>query len=295
MKNCSYCQTPSALYFKSRDYNRSVTNQTFEHLRCPRCELIFIDPVPSSLADFYPDEYHSIPLDSARLEANSKYESYKVQLIERFVSKGRLLEIGPSSGAFSFLAKRAGFEVDAIEMNESCCDFLSKVVGIHSIHSSNPIEVLQRAEPYDVIAMWHVIEHLPDPWLTLGAVSSALSPGGIAILASPNPDAWQFRIMGRFWPHLDAPRHLMLIPMKLLREKMSTLGMNTILATTTDAGSIRWNAFGWEYLFANLSKQFYIRRVLRLVGRVMSIFMARFEKHEGKGSAYTMIFQKRVQ
>jgi 2-polyprenyl-3-methyl-5-hydroxy-6-metoxy-1,4-benzoquinol methylase len=292
VRNCPYCQTPSAVYFRSRDYNRNVTRQTFTHLRCPRCGLIFIASIPANLANYYPDAYHSIPRTSACLEANSRYEFYKVQLVQRFVSKGRLLEIGPSAGTFSYLAKQAGFEVDAIEMSEGCCDFLNRVVGIRAINSSNPVEVLRQSKGYDVIAMWHVIEHLSNPWNLLDAICSVLKPGGIVVLASPNPDAWQFRIMGRYWPHVDAPRHLMLIPMKVLIEKMGAFDMKTILATTTDAGSIGWNSFGWEYVFANLSRQIYIRRALRLVGKVLSICVARFEKQEGKGSAYTLIFKK---
>ncbi len=66
------------------------------------------------------------------------------------------------------------------------------------------------------------------------------------VIASVNPEAFQFRILGRYWLHLDAPRHVMLIPMKLLAEKLEFLGMEAELITTTDQGSIGWNAFGWE-------------------------------------------------
>ncbi len=117
-------------------------------------------------------------------------------------------------------------------------------------------------------------------------------PGGILIIASVNPEAFQFRILGRYWLHLDAPRHVMLIPMKLLAEKLEFLGMEAELITTTDQGSIGWNAFGWEFFFANLCSQFYFKKILRRIGRLLSLFFGPIEKIEGKGSVCTMVFRK---
>jgi len=212
----------------------------------------------------------------------------------RYVRKGRLLEIGASYGMFAYLAKKEGFDVEAIEMNTECCAFLRRVVGVKAINSAEPVTVLQRTEPYDVIALWHVIEHMTDPWSMLDAICAALAPGGICVLASPNPEAWQFRVMGRYWPHLDAPRHVVLIPMRLLQQKMAAANMKTVLATTTDQGSIGWNSFGWEFLFANSmhGHHRYIQRGLHLAGKCVGVCVGPIERREGKGSAYTMIFQK---
>lgn len=293
-KKCPYCQTDAPFCFQNKDYNRKITQETFDHYRCPKCELIFIDPIPANLDDYYPDTYYFIPDSSVYLEASSEPERYKIEMVQRYVNKGRLLEIGPSYGSFTYLAKMAGFDVEAVEMNKQCCWFLNKVVGVHAINSVDPIKVLQQAEPYDVIALWHVIEHLPNPWITLDAICTSLKPGGCVVLATPNPDALQFRIMGRYWPHVDAPRHLMLIPMKLIVEKMVALGMKTELVTTTDRGSIGWNTFGWEFFFANLTTQKYIKNALRLSGRLVSILLSPLESLEGRGSAYTMVFRKEV-
>lgn len=291
-KKCPYCQTESLFHFRSMDYNRKITQATFNHYRCPHCELVFIDPIPANLCDYYPETYHFIPDSSSYLEAGSAPERYKMDLVRRFVSGGRLLEIGPAYGSFTYLAKKAGFEVEAIEMSERCCKFLNEVVGVHAIHSDDPVKLLQEAEPYDVIALWHVIEHLPNPWETLDAICSNIKPGGVVVLAAPNPDAFQFHIMGRYWPHVDAPRHLTLIPMKLLVEKMGALGMKSELITTTDRGSIGWNTFGWEFFFSNLTSQVHIKRALRMVGKLVSLLLGPLERREGMGSAYTLIFRK---
>lgn len=145
-----------------------------------------------------------------------------------------------------------------------------------------------------MIALWHVIEHLPDPWPTLDAICKSLKPGGIVVLATPNPGSFQFNIMGSNWPHVDAPRHVMLIPMRLLAEKLESLGMKAELITTTDQGSIGWNKFGWEYFFGNLCSQRYLKKILRLIGRLISLLFSSIEKKEGKGSAYTVVFRKNL-
>lgn len=293
-KNCPYCHTESPLYFQSRDYNRNITQETFDHYHCPQCGLIFIAPVPANLANYYPETYHFVPESAAYLEAGSEPERYKIEIVQRFSGKGRLLEIGPSYGSFTYLAKKAGFEVEAIEMNARCCRFLNEVVGVCAINSNDPIDALQHLEPYDVIALWHVIEHLPDPWAMLDAICANLKSGGIVVLAAPNPDAFQFHLMGRYWPHVDAPRHLTLIPMELLAGKLQALGMKAELITTTDKGSLGWNTFGWEFFFTNLSSNRQIKRALRLMGRFASLLFNPIERMEGKGSAYTVVFRKGV-
>lgn len=291
-KICSYCNTESGLYFRSRDYNRKITSVVFDHYRCPKCGLIFISPIPQNLGDYYPDQYYYIPETVDFLEANSAPEQYKIEIIQRYVKQGRLLEIGPSMGCFTYLAKRSGFEAEAIEMDAKCSKFLNQVAGIPTVNSSDTCGALKTLKPFDVIAMWHVIEHLPNPWETLEAISERINAGGILILAAPNPDAFQFRILGRYWPHVDAPRHLMLIPTQLLIDKMATLGMTVELETTTDAGGRGWDIFGWEYFFSNLSARPGINRILRRIGRRVARLVDPIERQEGKGSAYTMVFRK---
>jgi len=289
---CPQCKHESSLYFHSKDYNRNITQDIFDHYLCPQCGLIFIMPVPVNLADYYPESYHFVPESLEYLEKGSKPERYKIEIVQDFIENGRLLEIGPAYGSFTYLAKKAGYEVEAIEMNARCCQFLNKVVGVNAINSDDPIATLAQMKPYDVIALWHVIEHLPDPWPTLNAICTSLKPGGIIVLATPNPSSFQFNIMGYRWPHVDAPRHLILIPMKLLAERLEALGMKAELITTTDLGSIGWNTFGWEFFFANLSSQLYFKKVLRRIGRLISLLFSPIEGIEGKGSAYTMVFRK---
>lgn len=291
-KLCSYCNTESSLYFRSKDYNRQVTQEIFNYYRCPRCGLIFISPIPQNLGDYYPQEYYFIPETVEFLKKNAVHEKYKIEIIQRYVKQGRMLEIGPSLGCFTYLAKQSGFEAEAIEMDARCSKFLNEVAGIPTINSGDTCGVLKTIKPFDIIAIWHVIEHLPNPWETLEAINEKINAGGILVLAAPNPNAFQFYILGRYWPHVDAPRHLMLIPAQLLIDKMATMGMTVEIVTTTDEGGLGWNVFGWDYFFSNLCRYSRINRILRKLGRMVARLVGPVETKEGKGSAYTMIFRK---
>lgn len=289
---CPNCGATADYYFYSTDSNRRITDERFCHYKCPECNLVYISPLPDDLGSYYPDTYHYIPDSTHFLEAASVHERYKIEIVLRFVGAGRLLEIGPSYGCFTYLAKKAGFIVEAIEMSTSCCDFLRDVIGVKAIHSNDPVHALGHAGHYDVIVLWHVIEHIPNAFETLAAIASSLNPGGYLVLAAPNPGAFQFRVMGRYWPHLDSPRHVMLIPVNALVAKMASLGMKSEFVTTRDVGGLGWNIFGWEFFFGNLCSVPYINRALRLVGRFVGGVLGPLERREGIGSAYTAVFRK---
>ncbi len=280
------------LRFITRDYNRRVDDRTFSYHCCPACETIFIHPMPSNLGQYYPADYYTIPNTLEQLRHEAEVDRPKLDLLTAVATRGRLLEIGPAFGYFAHLSKEAGFTVEAIEMDAACCQFLCETIGIRVAHTDDTVEALKTMEPFDVIAMWHVIEHLPQPWTTLAAVAERLRPGGSIILAAPNPDAFQFSILGKLWTHVDAPRHVQLIPMKLIRERLQGFGLTQVLATTTDAAAIAWDRFGWQMSFGNFGRGRVLRKAFRILGQIIAWVMIPWDRRPGLGSTYTMIFRK---
>jgi len=289
---CTNCGSACRLHFRTKDYNRKISDEQFSHYLCTQCALLFIHPAPSDLGSYYPRDYHHIPDSVTFLEANHKHENYKVNIILRFKASGRLLEIGPSLGTFAFAAKRAGFDVHTIEMNEDCSRYLNEVAKIPTVNASDIDSALQALEPFDVIALWHVIEHLVDPWTTFAHIAKNLKPGGICVLAAPNPNAFQFKAMGKRWPHVDAPRHLYLIPQEILAKQAEKCGLQLEFATTDDEGARGWNTFGWEYWLGNFVRHPRINRLLRRFGRKLARVVSHWDQAQGCGSAYTLVFRK---
>ena len=214
--------------------------------------------------------------------------------MRKFVPEGRLLEIGPSTGAFLYLAKEAGFTVEAIEMDPECCAFLERELGVRTVNSPDLVQALRSVGPCEVIVLWHVLEHMKDPLPSLEALAGRLQPGGHLILSTPNPGAWQFRVMGRRWPHVDAPRHVTLISPTLLETWLSGFGLEMVWRTTADPGSLGWNIFGWQFFLSNRFRGRFAKTAAHLFGTALARLLAPVEKREGRGSAYTAVFRKRI-
>jgi len=292
MATCPLCKQDSCSYFRTRDLNREITREIFHYFRCSSCGLIFLSPIPSDINKYYPSDYYAIPRSLSELEKAAEGERYKIDIVRQFSSGGRLLEIGPAYGNFLYLAKEAGFDVEAIEMDPNCCKFIYEKIGVKTLQSNDPSEAIERSENYNIITLWQVIEHLPDPWKILESASKKLLPGAILVIAAPNPESFQFRVLGRFWPHVDAPRHLHLIPLSLLTKQALSLGLKPIWSTTKDIGTLGWNAFGWVYFFTNFSKLRYIKTRLASIGKIMSIILSPIERMRDLGSAYTVVYKK---
>jgi 2-polyprenyl-3-methyl-5-hydroxy-6-metoxy-1,4-benzoquinol methylase len=291
--SCPYCgKSNSSLFFIAHDRNRHISSAVFPYYRCVTCGLIFLEPVPPDLGAYYPQDYYPVPSCSSELVSASENERFKLDLILPFIQQGKLLEVGPAFGNFAYLAKRSGFDVEVIEMDSRCCEVLRNVAGIETIQSSDAAHAVQDKGPYDVIALWHVIEHLPNFKQTLDVLASKVRKGGVLVMAAPNPESWQFRILGRYWTHVDAPRHVVLIPVELLVAHMRKFGFTAVSMTMTDPGGIGWNMFGWQYSLSNFAKSRFLKNALLRLGAVLTRIMAPFEVNDQAGSAYTVIFRK---
>jgi 2-polyprenyl-3-methyl-5-hydroxy-6-metoxy-1,4-benzoquinol methylase len=294
--SCPNCQRETVGAYRAEDLNRQVSRDAFPYYRCVGCDLIFLSPIPNDLGRFYPPDYYGFPTTLEPLARGAEAERYKIDIVKRFRSHGRLLELGPGGGGFVYLAKEAGFDVSAIEMSSDSCRFLTDIVGVRVVQSAEMAQAILAEEArYDVIAAWHVIEHLSDPWATIEAAVARLAPGGILVLAAPNPVALQFRILGRRWTHLDAPRHVLLIPIAVLESRAAALGLRTRMITTTDEGSRGWNRFGWIMSLRNVFPSRptrVVRWVADALGGTLTSVLGPLEESGLNGSAYTVVFQK---
>ena len=245
--------------------------------------------MPTDLEERYPEEYYTLP-DPAHFETGMNAEGYKVDLLRPYRPTGTLLEIGPACGYFAGAAKRAGYDVSVIEMNAACCTYMREQVGLRVHQSADIVGTLRSISKFDVIALWHVIEHLPNPWEVLRAAADRLNAGGVLAFATPNPDAIQFRILRSRWTHLDAPRHVFLLPMPQMVSFLRGLGLHLEEATCLDEGSLYWNGFGWEQSLRHLSTKG--QRTLSRLGRLVATVAAPLDRSNGAGSAYTILARK---
>ncbi|MBW1769037.1 MAG: methyltransferase domain-containing protein [Deltaproteobacteria bacterium] len=296
--DCPHCQGHSTFLFTATDTNRRVSSESFQYYRCAVCGLIFLFPIPDNLAQFYDHGYYSAPGSTRQVTRQEKHELAKLDLLLKYVERrGKLLEIGPGRGSFAQLAKEAGFAVEAIEMDKETCLYIEKSLGIRAYLTDQPDQVLSTLGEYDVIVMWQVIEHLRSPWRTLRSAAMHLSEGGILVIATPNPYSYQLRIFQKRWLHIDAPRHVQLIPSRLLSQKAAELQLMPITQVPFGTGNAAHNRAGWQGSLINILPIWLrvfrpMRLFLQAVGALIGNIMKPIE-HDGlRGSTYTMIFRK---
>lgn len=286
---CPYCFNVSRPFVSSTDLNRRTTKSVFHYFQCSACGLVFMSSIPSDLAPFYKGGYQPIPTSLAELRKVAAQERYRMEPVLRYKKGGRLLEIGPWIGIFSCNAKDEGFDVTAIEMDQNCVEFLNRTLGIRALQSADPVSSLDNLdEKFDVIALWHSLEHLRDPWLVLQQAAKHLAAGGILIVAIPNIESYQYCVMKSAWKHLDAPRHLFFYPIDSLAKLCSRNGLCTLEITTTDELSFALSNQSWRSFANTIVPIRYVRGVLALCLRFMA---RRKERRMNAGAGLTAVFQ----
>ena len=102
---------------------------------------------------------------------------------------------------------------------------------------------------FDVVSIWHVLEHVRNPSTTLRTIARTLKPGGVLALAVPNYSSLQRTLFGRDWFHLDCPRHLYHFRKRLLLKWLDDTGLTV---ATVGTFSAEQNLFGFVQSALNL-------------------------------------------
>jgi 2-polyprenyl-3-methyl-5-hydroxy-6-metoxy-1,4-benzoquinol methylase len=293
---CPFCAGPGTRMFHAWDRNREITRERFAYDRCRACGTVFIADPPADLARYYASDYYRFGPDGEPAwksdEPRRQAASYRVDLLRSHIEPGRLIEIGSGTGAFASTAQSAGFQVSAIEMSERCCRYLSEREGIDAICSDRPLEAIASLAPARVVALWHVLEHLPNPAEVLARVAEKVEPGGVLALAVPNPRSLQFRVLRTRWVHLDAPRHLCLMPPGALIGRGRDLGFRRVALSTNDPDGLECNFFGWVGALRRHPAVGPTPDLVSHTARALERALVPLERTGERGSAVTILMRK---
>ena len=227
--------------FTSGPFSPRPSPKAFRLFDCANCGIVFLFPLPSEseLATLYDKRYYG---DNRRkflapIEAGvAALTRLKWKRLERLLSPGgRLLDIGCGRGTLLTLARASGFEALGIER--------ASPVG-HSIPG-----ILYKSLPecnfpnshFQLVVLWHVLEHLPDPVTTLREIHRILQPRGWLSIAVPNYGGAQAEASGTCWFHLDVPRHFWHFRFSSLQGLLSHSGFRITHSSTF---SLEYDWFG---------------------------------------------------
>jgi SAM-dependent methyltransferase len=295
--SCPLCGGVGTHAFYARDRNREITEERFSYARCESCATIFMVDVPSDLGRYYEGDYYQFGPDGQPAWKTSdirrRAEAYRVALLREWIAPGRLIEIGSGTGGFAVTAAAAGFDVASIEMSERCCGYLNEQTGIEAICSDRPLAALVALAPgADAVALWHVLEHLANPGEMLELIAEKLRPGGVLALAVPNPRSLQFRLLGTRWAHLDAPRHLCLMPPAAIVQKGERAGMRCVAMTTNDPDGLECNFLGWVSALERRPASGSISRLGGYAALGLHRALGPVERSAHRGAAITLLLRR---
>lgn len=224
---CCLCKVDNAyeLYYE----------QGFNIVRCAQCGLVYVNPrltrkerekIYASKSYYsgdgfgYRDYVASYP--SIEYLANRRLD-----LLEKFCKKGKLLDVGCAHGFFLLAARGRGWEVWGVEISKFACDYARERYGLNIINKGLE-DTDFPANFFDVVTMWDVLEHFDDPSGVMMEVKRILKKSGFVFFQVPNFSSLQSRLMRGRWKDIKPHYHLWYFTPKTISELLNSKGFSIV-------------------------------------------------------------------
>lgn len=214
INTCAICGKGNfSVYLESSDY--FLSKEKFTIVTCDNCEFLFLNPRPDAveISKYYKSEEYISHSNTKRGVINKVYHivrkrnhKKKYNLIQNLKNKGTLLDIGCATGEFINYCRNNGWTVAGVEPDEDAQKFAKTQYNLNVYPESLLKEI--PTNKFDVISMWHVLEHVHLLEQRIGQLKIYLKNDGVAIIAVPNAACKDAEIYKEFWAGYDLPRHL---------------------------------------------------------------------------------------
>ena len=241
---CPLCASATARPLIEADYNLTgATREVHRVVECAACRFRYTwpRPGPDELAKFYTEDYpaHALghggvpSVEAGRASADRRLRrvaDLRIALIRRFLGRPidglRVLDVGCGGGAFLLeLAKRERIEGWGLDIAGPALEALGRARPDLRLVRGHLGEADLPKGYFDVITLWHVLEHDPDPVAALRRIVGWLRPGGLLMAEVPDASGRIARLCGRDWLGWDLPRHLVHFGSKTLRNAAERAGL----------------------------------------------------------------------
>ena len=242
--NCPLCGSADYTVVQPAHYPASVDERQLKQIfraasdhalwdqvvRCRVCNLVYINPRPRAelILEGYAQAEDPVfaAQNDARIRGFRKTLESVVQRLGISPRGKRVLDVGCAGGAFLVAARQMGFAVTGIEPARWMAAYGREHYQLdirEGILEPGSFE----AHSFDVITLWDVIEHLPQPLETLQIVRSLLKPGGVLLVNYPDIGTLPARVLGRRWPFWLSV-HLIYYTRKTMTEQLRRAGFSTL-------------------------------------------------------------------
>ncbi|KUO66495.1 MAG: class I SAM-dependent methyltransferase [Lutibacter sp.] len=204
-------------YLTCKDY--TVSHKNFDLLYHNDWEMLetFPQPKAEELSGYYESDEYISHTDSKETVVDKLYQivkkhalSNKLKLINSFKTTDKnLLDVGCGTGDFLLICKNNGWKVTGVEPNAKAkISAENKLNGKSASEIKSEINQLKSEAQFDVITLWHVLEHVPNLEAYISTLKKLLKPDGVLIVAVPNFKSYDAHHYKQFWAAFDVPRHL---------------------------------------------------------------------------------------
>ncbi|MDD3739099.1 MAG: class I SAM-dependent methyltransferase [Lentimicrobiaceae bacterium] len=215
IEKCPICNNNKlSEWLKTKDY--FLTDEEFVITQCESCGFKFTNPQPEeeNLYKYYETENYISHSQKNQSGIISKLYNFvkifntksKYKTIKKYIDKGSLLDIGAGNGYFANYMKTKNWQVDGVEPNITA----RKYAQDNFLIELKDEDFLDETEhkKYDVITMWHVLEHVSKLSERITQISRLIKNNGKIFIAVPNINSKDAEFYKKYWAGLDTPRHL---------------------------------------------------------------------------------------
>lgn len=285
---CPWCNSENNHQFlKLKDY--FLTQEEFEIIECENCKLLFTTPFPTpdKIGSYYKSEDYLSHNDEKKGLFAKIYNSVKkINIknkfkiaISRQLSAVSLLDIGCGVGDFLLYAKEKGCDITGIEPNDDARKIAEKKLNCKILSPEELQNIPDNS--FDVVTMWHVLEHVADLKTEIHHLQRILRKDGRLIVALPNHKSYDAEYYKDKWAAYDVPRHLNHFSQTSIRNIFKETKLQLI-----DTKPLKWDSF----YISMLSEQYMNKKNSFIKGLLTGWKSNRKAKKSGEWSSLVYIF-----
>jgi 2-polyprenyl-3-methyl-5-hydroxy-6-metoxy-1,4-benzoquinol methylase len=229
LDQCPVCTSKEITsQLKAKDH--LVSGEEFNIDYCSACGLRFTNPRPEDkdLDSYYDSEEYVSHTNESNNLVNRLYKiarsftlRSKRKLVEKYAMNRTILDYGCGTGHFLYQCKKNHWKVSGIEPNNLARNQANQLVSGNVFPDLTDLS----EKHFNVITLWHVLEHLPELTNTIIQLKKMLHPEGVLVIAVPNYEAYEQKVFNEQWAAYDVPRHLYHFNQQALNHLFSNHGL----------------------------------------------------------------------
>ncbi len=185
--------------------------EDFVILTCPDCGFGRTWPpvLEKEVGRWYPEQYYG----KGNVRFNVIFEflvrwfrKRRAAVLYNRVPRGPVLDVGCGRGIMLSYMREFGYEAHGLELNETAAYHARHILKL-DVTIGDFLTSAHEKNSYNAVIFCHTLEHFANPIAAIARAHELLKPGGVLWIAVPNYGSWQARLFGRYWFHMDAPRH----------------------------------------------------------------------------------------